>query len=55
MQNLYSKYDYQKPDEFLKMRTYSQLFNYLIVESPQNPNHVVFMDLVSNIGAIELC
>jgi hypothetical protein len=51
MQTLYSKYDYKKPDEFLKMRTYSQLFNYLIVESPQNPNHLIFMDMVSNIGA----
>ncbi len=51
MQGLYSKYDYKKPDEFLKMRTYSQLFNYLVVESPQNPNHLVFMDMVANMGA----
>lgn len=51
LQGMYPKYNHQKPDEFLKMRTYSQLFNYLIVESPQNPNHLVFMDLVSNIGA----
>ncbi len=51
IQGMYPKYDHKKPDEFLKMRTYSQLFNYLIVESPQNPNHLVFMDLVSNVGA----
>lgn len=51
LQGMYPKYNHQKPDEFLKMRTYSQLFNYLIVESPQNPNHLVFMDLVGNIGA----
>jgi hypothetical protein len=51
IQSIYPQYNHQQPDEFLKMRTYSQLFNYLVVESPQNPNHLVFMDLVSNIGA----
>lgn len=50
MQDLYPKYNQTKPDEFLKMRTYSQVFNYLIVESPQNPNHLVFMDMISNMG-----
>lgn len=50
IQDLYPKYNQTKPDEFLKMRTYSQVFNYLIVESPQNPNHLVFMDMISNMG-----
>lgn len=50
MQELYPKYNQSKPDEFLKMRTYSQVFNYLVVESPQNPNHLVFMDMISNMG-----
>jgi hypothetical protein len=50
LQNIYPQFDYKKPDEFLKMRTYSQVFNYLIVESPHNPSHVIFMDLVSNMG-----
>lgn len=50
IQELYPKYNQSKPDEFLKMRTYSQVFNYLIVESPQNPNHLVFMDMISNMG-----
>ncbi len=50
MQELYPKYNQSKPDEFLKMRTYTQVFNYLIVESPQNPNHLVFMDMISNMG-----
>ena len=35
IQYMYPGHNNQKPDEFLKMRTYSQLFNYLIVESPQ--------------------
>ncbi|MBL1208744.1 MAG: hypothetical protein FWJ34_03125 [Geminocystis sp. GBBB08] len=50
LQEMYPKYNYKKPDEFLKMRTYSQLFNYLIVDSPQNPSHLVFMDMISNMG-----
>lgn len=50
LQGMYPQYNQTKPDEFLKMRTYSQLFNYLIVESPQNPNHLIFMDMVSNMG-----
>jgi len=50
LQGMYPQYNHKKPDEFLKMRTYSQLFNYLIVESPQNPNHLIFMDMVSNMG-----
>ncbi|NCO75126.1 MAG: hypothetical protein GW795_06395 [Cyanobacteria bacterium] len=50
LQQMYPKYNYHQPDEFLKMRTYSQLFNYLIVESPNNPSHLVFMDMISNMG-----
>ena len=50
MQYMYPEHNNQKPNEFLKMRTYSKLFNYLIVESQQNPNHLVFMDMISNMG-----
>lgn len=50
IQQIYPQHNNAKPDEFLKMRTYSQLFNYLVVESPQNPNHLVFMDMISNMG-----
>lgn len=50
LQQMYPKYNNNKPDEFLKMRTYSQLFNYLIVDSSHNPNHLVFMDMISNMG-----
>jgi hypothetical protein len=50
LQYMYPKYNNTKPDDFLKMRTYSQLFNYLIVDSPQNPSHLVFMDMISNMG-----
>jgi hypothetical protein len=39
-------------NEFLLLRTCSQLLNFLVVESPQNPRHFVFADLLSNIGSI---
>jgi len=42
--------DDQKLSDFLIIRTCSQLLNFLVVESPQNPNHYVLVDLLSNIG-----
>lgn len=41
----------QKLNDFLIVRTCSQLLNFLVVESPQHPNHFVFVDLISNIGS----
>ncbi|MBD1924500.1 hypothetical protein H6F77_26035 [Microcoleus sp. FACHB-831] len=43
--------DSQKPSEFLLVRTCSQLLNFLVVESLQRPNHFVFVDLITNLGA----
>ncbi|TVQ45402.1 MAG: hypothetical protein EA365_08175 [Gloeocapsa sp. DLM2.Bin57] len=43
--------DSKKPDEFLVLRTTSQLLNFLVVESGANPNHYIFMDLITNMGA----
>ncbi|HBB33259.1 MAG TPA: hypothetical protein DDZ80_16645 [Cyanobacteria bacterium UBA8803] len=43
--------DAQKPSEFLILRTCSQLLNFLVVESYQRPNHFVFVDLITNLGA----
>jgi hypothetical protein len=42
--------DGQPVNEFLVMRLCSQLMNFLIVESHQQPRHFVFVDLISNIG-----
>ena len=42
--------DSQKLTDFLIVRTCSQLLNFLVVESPQKPNHYVLIDLLSNIG-----
>lgn len=43
--------DSEKPTEFLLVRTCSQLLNFLVVESPQRPNHFIFVDLITNLGA----
>jgi hypothetical protein len=40
----------QKINDFLLVRTCSQLLNFLVVESTQKPSHYVFVDLISNIG-----
>lgn len=40
----------QKLNDFLIVRTCSQLLNFLVVESSQKPHHYVFIDLVSNLG-----
>lgn len=50
LQNTLPECNNQKPSEFLMLRTSSQLLNYLIVESPNNPQHYIFIDLVSNMG-----
>lgn len=39
-------------NEFLLQRTCRQILNFLVVESPQKPNHFVFIDLISNIGPV---
>jgi hypothetical protein len=49
--------DYQRPDDFLLVRTCSHLLNFLVVDSPNRPHHFVFVDLIANLGptsAIEL-
>ncbi len=50
LQNTFPHSNAQQFNEFLMMRTCSQLLNFLVVESPQKPNHFVFVDLISNLG-----
>ncbi|MEG5137771.1 MULTISPECIES: hypothetical protein [unclassified Microcoleus] len=50
LQNTFPHNDAQNFNEFLMIRTCSQLLNFLVVESPARPNHFVFIDLISNIG-----
>jgi hypothetical protein len=44
--------DSQKLNDFLIVRTCSQLLNFLVVESIQKPNHYVLIDLLSNVGPV---
>jgi hypothetical protein len=50
LQNTFPHNDAQKFNEFLMIRTCSQLLNFLVVESPARPNHFIFIDLISNLG-----
>lgn len=52
LKNTLTHSDFQKPSEFLVVRTCSQLLNFLVVESPQRPNHFIFVDLITNLGTI---
>jgi hypothetical protein len=51
LNNILPYSDSQKPNEFLVVRTCSQLLNFLVVESPQRPNHFIFVDLITNLDA----
>jgi hypothetical protein len=42
--------NHQKMDNILMNRTFTQLMNFLVIESRRSPKHFIFMDLVSNIG-----
>ncbi|MEW6495713.1 MAG: AAA-like domain-containing protein [Cyanobacteriota bacterium] len=51
LKNMFSERDCQKINESLLRNTCRQLFKFL-VESPQNPNHIYFIDLISNLGPL---
>ncbi|MGL5804824.1 MAG: hypothetical protein ACRC11_05190 [Xenococcaceae cyanobacterium] len=40
----------QKLNEFLMMRTCAQLFKFLVVDSPQFPDHYLYVDAIANLG-----
>lgn len=44
--------DAQPLNDFLLVRTCNQLLSFLVLESPQQPNHYVFVDLITNLGAV---
>lgn len=50
IKNTLPRYDYQKPNEFLLLRTSSKLLNFLVVESPHRPDHYIFVDMITNMG-----
>jgi hypothetical protein len=44
--------DYQQLDELGLLRTCTHVLNHLVIESPNNPQHMVFMDMISNLGSV---
>lgn len=42
----------QPLNDFLLVRTCSQLLNFLIVDSHQRPQHFIFVDLINNLGPL---
>lgn len=50
LKNTLPESDSQKLNDFLLVRTCSQLLNFLVVESSQQPSHFVFIDLLANLG-----
>ncbi len=44
--------NHPKPlDELSQVRAYTQLLNFLVIDSAERPNHMVLINLVSNIGS----
>lgn len=44
--------DEQPLNDFLMVRTCSHLFNFMVVDSPRQPQHFVFLDLINNLGPV---
>ena len=52
LQSTLYQYDHQPPTSALFHETCKSLLNFLVVESPQNPDHANFIDLIGNLGSI---
>jgi hypothetical protein len=52
LQNTMPQADFKKTNEFLIVRTCSQLFNLLIVNSQASPQHSTFLDLITSQGTL---
>ncbi|WP_008308041.1 hypothetical protein [Leptolyngbya sp. PCC 6406] len=50
LNNTFVENEEQPLNDFLMVRTCSQLFNFLVVDSPRNPHHFIFLDLINNLG-----
>jgi hypothetical protein len=44
--------DRQPLDELSMLRTCTHILNHLVIESPSNPQHFIFMDMISNLGSV---
>lgn len=52
LQNTMPQADFKQPNEFLIVRTCSQLFNLLVINSQTSPQHSTFLDLITNQGTL---
>ncbi len=52
LQNTLADADEYKLDDFLLVRTCSQLLNFLVIESQISPQHFTFIDLIANQGTL---
>lgn len=52
LENTSAQNDNQQVNEFLVIRTCSQLLNFLVLESNHHPQHFVFIDLINNLGPL---
>jgi hypothetical protein len=50
--NILPDRDRQRLDELSLLRSCTHILNHLLVESPQKPQHFVFVDLISNLGVV---
>ena len=50
LQDIFPDCSGQKPSEFLILRTSNQLVNFLVVESTHQPEHYLFVDMITNLG-----
>ena len=49
---IFPESDSKPLNDFLIVRTCSQLFNFLVVDGPKSAQHFVFVDLLTNVGPI---
>jgi hypothetical protein len=50
LNHLSPEHDSMPMNDFLIVRTCNQILNFMVIESRQQPNHSVFMDLLNNLG-----
>ena len=52
LSNTYPESESKPLNDFLIVRTCSQLFSFLVVDSSSNPEHFIFVDLINNLGPL---
>lgn len=53
LQNTLKDFEHRELDEFLTMRTYCQLFKFLVVNGKSNSNHEGYLDLITYLGEVK--